>query len=170
MNAIQERPASLGNFRTGRTHQIDMLVIHVMEGFYGPTAAWFADSEAHDSAHFGIGVDGSIARYVRESDTAWHAGNRDINARSIGIELEGHSADVDAFTVKMMSALVELSRMLCLEFGIPLDRQHLIGHNEVPDPRCPGQFGGAGHHSDPGPYFDWSRFMSALQSPSIGAV
>lgn len=165
---IQDRPASLGNYSTGRKRRIDLIVIHVMEGTFGPTAAWFANPDAHVSAHFGISVDGDCARYVLESDTAWHAGNPEHNQRSIGIELEGHIADgPSVFTPAMMDRLVELCEDLCSRWGIPRDRQHIIGHNEVPDPRHPGQLGGAGHHTDPGPDFPWQRLMDALQKAGV---
>lgn len=168
MNSIQDRPAALGNFSHGRKRKIDMLVIHVMEGTFGPTAAWFANPEAHVSAHYGISVDGDVARYVRESDTAWHAGHPDYNARSIGIELEGHIADgAETFTEPMINTLAELCEQICSQWGIPRDRAHIIGHNEVPDPRHPGQLGGAGHHQDPGPAFPWDRLISALNRKAV---
>jgi N-acetyl-anhydromuramyl-L-alanine amidase AmpD len=159
---IHERPAALGNFASGRKKRIDMIVLHVMEGGFGPTGAWFANPDSHASAHFGISVDGSIDRYVREADTAWHAGHPDYNARSIGIELEGHVSDPDAFTPRMLEALTDLCDSLCAQWSIGRDRVHVIGHNEVPDPRHPDQLGGAGHHTDPGPYFPWQAFMDGL--------
>jgi len=159
---IHDRPAALGNYRTGRKRKIDLLILHTMEGGFLPTAQWFADPEAHTSAHFGISVDGEIARYVLEHDTAWHAGHPDFNARSLGIELEGHASDKDAFTDKMLDALVELADDLCANWNIPRDRAHIIGHCEVPDPRHPGSFGGAHHHTDPGKFFPWDRLMDAL--------
>lgn len=160
---IRDFPAAFGNFNTGRKRRIDMIVLHVMEGGFLPTANWFRMPEARASAHYGISVDGDVARYVRDSDTAWHAGNPEVNARSIGIELEGHIADgPDIFTDPMMLALHTLCEGLCEHFGITKDRQHIIGHNEVPDPRHPGQLGGAGHHKDPGPHFPWERFMARV--------
>ena len=39
----------------------------------------------------------------------------------------------------------------------------MIGHNQVPDPFHPGEFGGAEHHSDPGPTWDWPRYMAYLR-------
>lgn len=164
MGAIQIRPAALGNYNTGRKRRVDMLVIHVMEGFFGPTGAWFANPEARVSAHYGIATDGQVAEYVMDCDTAWHAGHPDYNARSIGIELEGHIEDgASVFTESMMAALAELADALCAKWGIPRDRQHVIGHCEIPDPRHPGQLGGAGHHRDPGPDFPWERLMTELQ-------
>lgn len=158
---INDRPAALGNYNSGRRHAIDTIVLHVMEGFFGPTAAWFANPEARVSAHYGISVDGQVVRYVLEADTAWHAGNPDVNARSIGIELEGHTAE-GVFPEAMMAALAQLVDDICKRRSVPRDRQHIIGHCEVPDPRHPGQLGGAGHHTDPGPAFPWPRLMTDI--------
>jgi N-acetyl-anhydromuramyl-L-alanine amidase AmpD len=161
LRTIQIRPAALGNYNSGRKRRIDMLVLHVMQGGFGATGAWFAMPDARVSAHYGVSVDGDVACYVRDSDTAWHAGNPGYNARSIGIELEGHVDDPAAFTAPMLDALGELADGLCSQWNIARDRQHVIGHCEVPDPRGHG-FGGLGHHTDPGPHFPWEKFMDGL--------
>ena len=159
---IVDHPAALGNFTRGRRAPISMLVIHTMEGTLEGTTAWFANPEAHASSHYGLSVDGLVYRFVMDLDTAWHAGNPLVNAVSIGIELEGHMDDPDAFTQRMMDALVELSAGLCEKYSIPRDRKNIIGHCEVPDPRHATQLGGANHHKDPGPYFPWERLMTQL--------
>ena len=162
---ITQRPASPSNYTSWRSSvRVDLVVLHVMEGFARGTGAWFQNPAARVSAHYGIDANGNVEQYVQEADEAWHAGNAAYNRRSIGIELEGHSADAESFTPAMISALVELVRDICARHQIPLDRQHIIGHNEVPDPRPghEGQVGGADHHQDPGPFFPWSSFMAAL--------
>lgn len=162
LQSIQQRPAAMGNYRRGRKTHVDMIILHVMEGGFGSTGAWFANPEAHVSAHYGISVDGQIAQYVRDLDVAFHAGNPAYNDRSLGVELEGHVSDPDAFTPMMMAATVSLCDLLCREWSIIRDRVHVIGHSEVPDPRNPMEHGGAGHHTDPGPFFPWDAFMSRL--------
>ena len=37
---------------------------------------------------------------------------------------------------------------LSYKYGIPIDRQHIIGHDEIND-----------YKSDPGPAWDWDRFI-----------
>jgi N-acetyl-anhydromuramyl-L-alanine amidase AmpD len=146
-----------------------MLVIHTAESTARSAAEWFSVDHRPDngpsSAHYIVDVDGLVTRCVGEGDTAFHAGNADVNACSIGIELEGHCDDgSEVFTPKMMRALLELADYLCERYGIARDRQHVIGHNEVPDARKghEGQLGGAGHHHDPGPFYPWATFMAAL--------
>jgi hypothetical protein len=61
----------------------------------------------------------------------------------------------------MMASLKALVLYLADKYGIPLTRAAIIGHNEVPDPADPTQFGGANHHTDPG-VFPWPQFMASL--------
>jgi hypothetical protein len=53
---------------------------------------------------------------------------------------------------------------------LPIDRRHLIGHNEVPDPFHPGLFGGYSHHTDPGRYWDWRRYLAYVRSYARGVT
>ena len=160
---VVSRPADKANYSSNRSGEhVSMLIIHVEEGGNEGTARWFADAAAHASAHYGIGRDGTVLSFVPEEAAAWHAGNAEFNRRSIGIELEGHTAEPKAFTPKMMESLVRLCTEIAGRYDIALDRSHIIGHCEVPDPADPDQLGGAGHHTDPGPHFPWDEFLAAL--------
>jgi hypothetical protein len=44
-----------------------------------------------------------------------------------------------------------------------MDRTHVIGHYQVPDPTDPTKFGGIDHHTDPGPNWDWTTYMALAQ-------
>ena len=57
----------------------------------------------------------------------------------------------------------QLAAYLCNKYGIPRDRSHIIGHNEVPDPNKSGQYGGVGHHTDPGSYWDWTKYIGYVE-------
>jgi N-acetylmuramoyl-L-alanine amidase len=160
---VVARPAAVTNYSLGRKgHEISLIVIHVEEGSNEGTAKWFSDGAAHASAHYGIGRDGAVLAFVPEEETAWHAGNAEYNRRSIGIELEGHIADPRAFTEPMLCSLAALCADVCRRYALPVDRKHIIGHHEVPDPEDPSRGGGEGHHTDPGPYFPWKRFIAAV--------
>ena len=82
-----------------------------------------------------------------------------FNQTSIGIEHEGYVSDPKWFTEAMYDASARLSAYLVNKYGIPLDRAHIIGHNEIPDPYAPGQYGGVTNHTDPGKYWDWYKYM-----------
>jgi hypothetical protein len=55
-------------------------------------------------------------------------------------------------------------------YRVPIDRRHLIGHNQVPDPLHPGLFGGVSHHTDPGRYWDWSRYLDYVRTFARGST
>jgi N-acetylmuramoyl-L-alanine amidase/Fibronectin type III domain len=142
---------------------IDMIVIHDIEGTAGSAIQHFQDPNAQASAHYVVSDAGQITQMVAEHDIAWHAGNWDYNTRSIGIEHEGYAWTPGWYTPIMYQASAGIAASICSRYGVPMDRQHVIGHNEVPDPNNPGQFGGAGHHTDPGPYWDWGYYMATAQ-------
>ena len=141
---------------------IDMVVIHTAEGSYSGTYSWFANCSAGASAHYVVrSSDGQITQMVKEEDVGWHAGNWDYNLRSVGIEHEGFVSDCGYYTNAMYAASAALTVDIAARQGVPLDRSHIIGHDEVPDPYGSG-YGGAGHHTDPGSCWDWDYYMSLL--------
>lgn len=144
-------PASTSNYVTGRSAAIDTVVIHVTQGSYAGSISWFQNPESQVSAHYVIqSSDGEITQMVRDADTAWHA--RSANSYSLGIEHEGWIDDPSWFTDTMYRSSAALTRHLCDTYGIPIDRQHIIGHVEAP----------GNDHTDPGPYWDWDYYMSLV--------
>lgn len=104
------------------------------------------------SAHFFVRRDGRIIQFVPCLKRAWHAGEScwqskfRCNDFSIGIELEG-SDDVP-FTDAQYAALERLSRALRAAYPIC----SIAGHSDIAPQR----------KTDPGPYFDWARYLTAL--------
>ena len=144
-------PANPANYRQGRTAAIDTVVIHVTEGSYAGTISWFQNPESQVSAHYVVqSSDGEITQMVRDADTAWHA--KSGNASGIGIEHEGYIDDPSWFTDAMYRSSAALTRHLADTYGIPLDREHIVGHSEVP----------GNDHTDPGPNWDWDTYMSLV--------
>jgi uncharacterized protein (TIGR03382 family) len=142
---------------------IDMVVIHTVQGSYSSCYYWFANCDASASAHYVVrSSDGQITQMVPEADVAWHAGDWDTNVRSIGIEHEGYIDDPGTwYTDAMYAQSAALTVDIASRQGIPLDRSHIIGHIEVPG--CDsGSGGGAGCHTDPGSGWDWDYFMGLL--------
>jgi N-acetylmuramoyl-L-alanine amidase len=148
---------------------IDTIVIHETQGSYAGTVQWFANPRADASAHFVVrSSDGAITQMVHEHDVAWHAGNHDVNWRSIGIEHEGYVDDCSWNTDAMYRSSAMLVAHLAARYGIPVDRAHIIGHSEVPDPFHAGRYGGADGHTDPGPCWNWDLYMSYIQADLAG--
>jgi hypothetical protein len=48
-------------------------------------------------------------------------------------------------------------------YEIPVDRKHIIGHSQVPDPNDPSLFGGSDHHTDPGPHWRWGYYLRLIR-------
>ncbi|WP_228282153.1 N-acetylmuramoyl-L-alanine amidase [Rubrobacter tropicus] len=157
------------NYYEGRTYRretydIDKIVIHVTQGSWSGSLSWFQDSRAGSSAHYTVrSSDGKIGQSVREGDTAYHAGHWYTNLQSIGIEHEGYvSAPNRWFTDAMYRSSARLSAYLAKKYRIPIDRNHIIGHGQVPG--CPGTGGGVSCHTDPGSGWNWDKYMSLVRS------
>jgi N-acetyl-anhydromuramyl-L-alanine amidase AmpD len=146
--------------RTART--IDRVVIHVTEGHFVSSVRWLRNPRSRGSAHFVVSKNGQIVQLVSVTDVAWHAGNTWWNRHSIGIEHEGRTA-TGGFTPAEYRASAQLVAYLAHRYGIPLDRTHVIGHNEVPNPYRPGHYGGADAHQDPGRHWNWAYYMALVR-------
>lgn len=168
-------PATPTNFSVAnRPHDyaVDMIVIHDTEGTFDAAIQIFQDPARQVSANYIVSTGGQIAQMVHEKDIAWHAGNWDYNTRAIGIEEEGHAYTPGSYTDAEYKASGRLAASICSRWGVPMDRAHVIGHYQVPDPDHPGLFGGYAHRTDPGPYWNWNYFIrlaasyaAALPSP-----
>lgn len=64
---------------------------------------------------------------------------------------------------EMYRSTARLVRYLAAKYDIPLDRQHILGHDGVPPTSAAGT---KNMHWDPGPYWDWNRFMALLGGPA----
>ncbi|MFI7100568.1 N-acetylmuramoyl-L-alanine amidase [Streptomyces sp. NPDC050161] len=143
--------------------KIDAIVIHDTEGYWDSTLESVKDPE-NVSWHYTIrSSDGLIAQHVPTKDVAWHAGNWYLNAHSVGIEHEGFLAAPDAwYTEAMYRTSARLVKYLSRKYGVPLDRQHILGHDNVPGTTAdtiPDM------HTDPGPYWDWAHYFTLLGKP-----
>ena len=106
---------------------------------------------------------------MSEKDIASHAGNWSYNQNSIGIEHEGYSNNSAWFTDTMFRSSAQLTAYLANKYQIPIDRQHIIGHNEVPDPYNPVGYGGATHNINcPGQNWWWDLYMSYVNQYAAG--
>jgi N-acetyl-anhydromuramyl-L-alanine amidase AmpD len=138
------------NFWEGRGGApIDYIVIHYTDISYARTLRAFSTLASDVSSHYVIRGDGHIAQIVHEADTAWHAGNYWYNLSSIGIELELDRVTNPRFRAEQYYAAAALVCAISARQGVPLDRAHVIGHNEVP----------GSDHTDPGPTWNWPHFM-----------
>ncbi|MGC0329385.1 N-acetyl-anhydromuramyl-L-alanine amidase AmpD [Streptomyces sp. SAI-170] len=148
--------ASDANFRWADRpddYGIDLVVIHVTQGSFASAVQVFQDPGHKAAAHYIVGQDGRITQMIRELDVAYHAGNREYNERSVGIEHAGFVDRPQDFTDAMYAASARLTARICARYDIPVDREHIIGHVEVPGT----------DHTDPGPHWDWDRYLKLVR-------
>jgi N-acetylmuramoyl-L-alanine amidase len=146
---------------------IRYIVIHDVEGSYASALSVFQDPTYGASAHYVVrSSDGYIAQMVETKNVAWHAGNWYINGHAIGIEHEGFAiSGATWYTENMYTKSANLVKYLAARYGIPLDRTHIVGHDDIPGPTSSYQ---SGMHWDPGTFWDWTHYMELLQAPSGG--
>jgi N-acetyl-anhydromuramoyl-L-alanine amidase len=157
-----------------RRTSIDLLVIHNISlppgEFVGDAVTQLftnkLDGKAHPyyaqlhglkvSAHFFIRRDGEIIQFVPCCKRAWHAGvslwrgRTGCNDFSIGVELEG--SDHLPFSDRQYAALIRLTRLLQRTYPL----RDVAGHADIAPAR----------KTDPGPCFDWPRFLAAISQNS----
>ncbi|MBO1332508.1 N-acetylmuramoyl-L-alanine amidase [Streptomyces sp. VRA16 Mangrove soil] len=145
---------------------IDQIVLHDTEGSYASAVA-NAQLPGTASAHYVIrSSDGAVVQMVPTQNLAYHAGNYVTNMHSVGIEHEGFAArGATWYTESQYQASAELVKYLAERFDVPLDRQHVIGHDNVVGPNSALA---SGVHWDPGPFWDWEHFMDLLGVPVHG--
>jgi N-acetyl-anhydromuramyl-L-alanine amidase AmpD len=152
------------------SNPINKIIVHVTQGSWASALNWFSDPTAEASAHYVVrSADGFVGQSVSEMNIAWHAGNWPYNQTSVGIEHEGYFNDPSWFTDAMFRSSAQLAAYLANKYQIPIDRDHIIGHNEVPDPYNPGEYGGASHHINcPGPNWWWDLYMNYVNQYASG--
>ncbi|MFG2718204.1 N-acetylmuramoyl-L-alanine amidase [Streptomyces sp. NPDC048416] len=154
-------PAAPANWRMADRpddYRVDRVVIHVVQGSFDSALKTFQDPRNKVAAHYVLRKDGHMAQTVRELDVAYHAGNRAYNERSVGIEHEGFIEEASSFTDAMYASSARLTAAICARYRIAVDREHIIGHVEVPGT----------DHTDPGPHWDWSRYLKLVGAAGRG--
>lgn len=158
-------PADYGNYdhsNRPKDMKVKYIVIHDTEGSYSSAISWFQTPGSYVSGHYVIrSSDGEVTQMVDTQDTAWHAGDWYVNMHSIGVEHEGFAAaGATWYSEAMYRSSATLVRYLANKYNIPLDREHIIGHDNVPgltDKKA------AAMHHDPGPFWNWDYYMSLIR-------
>lgn len=140
-----------GQFATGKVQEFFQNKLKTAEH------PFFAEiAELKVSAHFLIERGGAITQFVSCFERAWHAGVSSFAGRaqcndfSLGIELEG--TDDLPYSEAQYQALRALT--LCLQEAFPMiTAQRICGHNQIAPQR----------KTDPGPAFDWARYLASLK-------
>jgi N-acetyl-anhydromuramyl-L-alanine amidase AmpD len=152
--------------------KVEYIVIHDTEGGWDASVSTL-QNDPGKSVQYIVGTDGKVAQFVTEDTTAWHAGNYFFNQRSVGIEHVGYASK--PYTEAEYAASAKLVDYLAKKYSVATDRAHIIGHEQIPNGTKISQsaspcgnapksceaslnYGGAGHHTDPG-VWEWATYM-----------
>lgn len=163
---MSARPPSLWcpspNYRTPPTQrQISCVVVHATatSGLDSPKE-WLCNPQSDVSAHYLIGLDGTILHLVHESNIAYHAGESEwkgvpqVNHYSVGIELVNANDGVMPYPEEQLAACAALVAAVCLDYGVKLE--DVVGHLDV----APGR------KTDPAA-FPWDDFRGRLRAAGV---
>lgn len=136
---MDERTGCGGHYSPARFRKgYDFIILHHngSTNFNAVPAVW---RNRPASAHYQVGP-GAIKACLDEELVSWNAGNWDVNTRSIAIE----NVDADMnwnIDPRTEETCAELVAEIATRRGIPIDRQHIKGHNEVRvgGTDCPGR-------------------------------
>lgn len=152
-----DHPSPNFDERSGR-RPVNIVVLHYT-GMPNAAVALqrLSDPESKVSAHYVIDEDGTAYRLVPEDKRAWHAGVsfwrgvRDVNARSIGIELvnPGHEFGYREFPAAQIDGLLELLGDIASRHEVMPG--NYVGHSDIAPQR----------KDDPGELFPWHRLAAA---------
>ena len=169
---MEHRPSPNADERPDR-RVVDLLVIHNISlppGVFG--GGWIEDlflnrldpaahpyfatvADLRVSAHLLVRRDGTPVQFVALDRRAWHAGESVFCGRercndfSIGIEMEG--TDEAPFSETQYRTLIALTRVITAHYP-SITPQRIVGHSDIAPDR----------KTDPGPLFDWPRYLAAL--------
>jgi N-acetyl-anhydromuramyl-L-alanine amidase AmpD len=159
--SVDGTPGNYGNYdiaKRPKTARIDSIVVHNTEASKQDTLAGFQNPAFMASSHYVVDEEGKVTQTVHPSDVAWGAGNWWVNTHAINIEHVGFAKD-GGYTEAQYKASAALTRFLADKYDIQLDRQHIIGHDEVSTLL---QSEVAGTHWDPGPFWNWHRYSELV--------
>lgn len=150
LEAAPEKPPTRQEATTHKSSRdgtrIDHIVVHYTTSRnISGTISHFKDGTPQVSAHYIVGQDGALVQVVPDSERAWHAGNSQMNARSIGIEHVAQRGD--KITNAQSATSSALIRFLMHTYRIPAS--NVIPHVCVKPTDCCGDLfkdfgGGAG--------------------------
>ena len=167
---ITWRGMSRQSYDKGRTQPIRCVVIHSTAGSAPSDGNWLYNGGSPlnpVSCHYYIDKAGKISQFVKDGDTAWHAGKSEwtidgirrsgLNSWSVGIELSNRNNLADSYPDEQYHATVALTRYLVATYEIP--RSQLVRHLDI----------SPGRKTDPAG-FPWEQFVNAVYGEQTAPV
>ena len=132
------------HFTSGRGgKKIEKVVIHYNAANLSIEQCYNVWQNREASAHYQVQSDGLIGQLVHDWDTAWHAGDFNVNQTSIGIEHANRSDGT--ITPECLEAGAHLTAAICLFYnlGIPQWGVNVFPHKWFSPTACPGELYGS---------------------------
>lgn len=148
LNIIQSPSKNYFKGRSG--HKPELIVVHCTDGAYPGDLNWLkGGGTSQVSSHYLVTPGGEVIQLVKDEDVAWHAGvvvspsarllKPGVNPNLYTIGIETSLRPNARMTEAQECALKELVKLVAERHGIPLDRDHIIGHKEIRASKsCPG--------------------------------
>lgn len=153
------------NFWAGRSGKKPIAIVnHITAGLMTGCLSWMQNPAASASSNYLVTKTGRILQLVKDEDSAWANGKVNkpnwplydgTNPNRYTLSIEHEALPGQALTEEQCQATLWLHRYLVAKWGIPVDRDHIIGHyriDAVDRPNCPG------------PLFPWDRLFRDLVS------
>jgi N-acetylmuramoyl-L-alanine amidase len=123
------------NFASRNGIEIDTLILHNTDGTLASAIQRFKDPSSQVSAHYIVDRDGGVTQMVNDTDTAWHSGKKDVNQRSIGIEVVA-SSTATGMTTGQEATLIALAQFVLDAYSVAVQR--VFPHRDIKPTDCPG--------------------------------
>ncbi len=155
-----------GNFTAGNrtSSDIDTIVIHYT-GNNGDTAEnngnYFKNNIVETSAHYFVD-NSTVVRSVADRNIAWHAGNWNINSRSIGIEIAGSTKQCSG---KTLENVILLTQRLMKKYNISKNR--VIRHYDANGKLCPAFWCGSTEKDKLWKEQFWNKLDSKVKETAV---
>lgn len=147
------------------------IVNHITAGRYPGCLNAMLNPAHKASSHYLVTKDGQIFQLVRDEDSAWANGKVNkptwllykvgINPNNYTLSIEHEALSGEGLTEQQYQATLWLHKQLIDRWGIPVDEEHIIGHNRIDSVDRP---------NDPGPNFPWARLFNDLKGGSSVSV
>jgi N-acetyl-anhydromuramyl-L-alanine amidase AmpD len=154
------RFAAAAGYEKGQrsTGAVNFIVLGTAGTTYEQAVAQAADPKDATSAHYLVrGTDGQVTQLVRGKDIARFTGSTTLDAQSLTIGLDSvGGAGLVHYSEATYASTAALVKYLATQFHVPLDRQHVLGRDELPS---------AGTQvNDPGGRFDWGHLFALMDA------
>lgn len=133
------------HFTPGRAGTINKIVLHHNAGNLTIRGCYNVWQDREASAHYQVQSDGRIGQLVWDKDTAWHAGDFNANATSIGIEHADCQARPWMISASCLENGAHLVAALCkyYKLGRPTWMKNVFPHSHFSATECPASIAGS---------------------------